>query len=218
MRIVRSCLDSRLSLAWQAWGFWCLHDDALLANVFVAAGQINSTINANAQTLLISCFLGQTFRPKKKFEPGTLRYSLHKQAEASLKSGLNLSTAVRLPPGEDLNDWIAVHVVDFFNRINLIYGTITEFCTAETCPRMSGGAKYVLIADVIADNSTGILILLMKMHVVHSIPSFSQPFFLTRQWIWFWNCFWTSWQANQRKKKRGKRSYLQQRSCSVRGP
>ena len=84
----------------------------------------------------------QTFRPKKKFEPGTLRYSLHKQAEASLKSGLNLRNAVKLPPNEDLNDWIAVHVVDFFNRINLIYGTITEFCTEDACPRMSGGPKY----------------------------------------------------------------------------
>lgn len=44
--------------------------------------------------------------------------------------------------GEDLQDWIAVHVVDFFNRINLIYGTISEYCTEETCPRMSGGPKY----------------------------------------------------------------------------
>jgi len=52
---------------------------------------------------------GKTFKPKKKFEPGTLRYSLHTQAQASLNSGLNLRTAVLLPPGEDLNDWIAVH-------------------------------------------------------------------------------------------------------------
>ncbi|KAL1437986.1 hypothetical protein MTO96_048443 [Rhipicephalus appendiculatus] len=66
---------------------------------------------------------GKTFRPKKKFEPGTMRYSLHKQAQASLNSGINLRDAVRLPPREDMNDWLAVHVVDFFNRINLIYGT-----------------------------------------------------------------------------------------------
>lgn len=33
-------------------------------------------------------------------------------------------------------------MVDFFNRINLIYGTISEYCTEETCPRMSGGPKY----------------------------------------------------------------------------
>ncbi|XP_059489357.1 MOB kinase activator-like 3 isoform X2 [Neocloeon triangulifer] len=85
---------------------------------------------------------GKTFRPKKKFQPGTLRYSLHKQAQASLSSGINLRTAVQLPPGEDANDWMAVHVVDFFNRINLIYGTVSDQCTAETCPTMSGGPRY----------------------------------------------------------------------------
>ncbi|XP_063591984.1 MOB kinase activator-like 3 [Penaeus indicus] len=85
---------------------------------------------------------GKTFRPKKKFEPGTLKYSLHKQAQASLSSGINLRSVVTLPPGEDLNDWIAVHVVDFFNRINLIYGTVCEYCTESSCPTMSGGPKF----------------------------------------------------------------------------
>ncbi|EEB11662.1 conserved hypothetical protein [Pediculus humanus corporis] len=85
---------------------------------------------------------GKTFRPRKKFTPGTLRYSLHKHAQASLNSGIKLSSVVKLPPGEELNDWIAVHVVDFFNRINLIYGTISEWCTETTCPTMSGGHKF----------------------------------------------------------------------------
>ena len=84
----------------------------------------------------------QTFRPKKRFTHGTIRYSLHKQAQASLSSGINLREAVRLPPGEDMNDWTAVHVVDFFNRINLIYGTVSEYCTETTCPKMSGGSRY----------------------------------------------------------------------------
>ncbi|GAB6018508.1 MOB-like protein phocein [Chamberlinius hualienensis] len=84
----------------------------------------------------------QTFRPKKKFEPGTLRHSLHKQAQASLNSGLDLRQAVCLPKGEDFHDWVAVHVVDFFNRINLIYGTICDYCTEESCPTMSGGPKF----------------------------------------------------------------------------
>ncbi|XP_015126204.1 MOB kinase activator-like 3 isoform X1 [Diachasma alloeum] len=83
-----------------------------------------------------------TFRPKKKFTHGTLRYSLYKQAQASLNSGINLRAAVKLPPGEDMNDWIAVHVVDFFNRINLIYGTISEYCDSASCPTMSGGARF----------------------------------------------------------------------------
>lgn len=32
--------------------------------------------------------------------------------------------------------------VDFFNQINMLYGTITEFCTEESCPVMSAGRKY----------------------------------------------------------------------------
>lgn len=31
--------------------------------------------------------------------------------------------------------------VDFFNQINMLYGTITEFCSAESCPVMSAGPK-----------------------------------------------------------------------------
>ncbi|XP_018338955.1 PREDICTED: MOB kinase activator-like 3 isoform X2 [Trachymyrmex septentrionalis] len=85
---------------------------------------------------------GKTFRPKKKFAHGTLRYSLHKQAQASLNSGINLRSVVKLPPGEDMNDWIAVHVVDFFNRINLIYGTVSEYCDSASCPTMSGGVRF----------------------------------------------------------------------------
>ena len=37
---------------------------------------------------------GKTFRPKKKFQPGTLKYSLHKQAQASLNSGINLRQVI----------------------------------------------------------------------------------------------------------------------------
>lgn len=84
----------------------------------------------------------KTFRPKRKFEPGTQRFELHKKAQASLNAGLDLKVAVQLPPGEEQNDWVAVHVVDFFNRINLIYGTISDYCTEQSCPVMSGGPKY----------------------------------------------------------------------------
>lgn len=84
----------------------------------------------------------RTFRPKRKFEPGTQRFELHKKAQASLNAGLDLKLAVQLPSDEELNDWVAVHVVDFFNRINLIYGTISDYCTEKSCPIMSGGPKY----------------------------------------------------------------------------
>eukprot|EP00842_Homolaphlyctis_polyrhiza_P005174 jgi/Hompol1/5658/HPOL_004611-RA len=50
--------------------------------------------------------------------------------------------AVKLPEGEDEPEWLAVNTVDFFNQINLLYGTVTEFCTPQQCPVMSAGAKY----------------------------------------------------------------------------
>jgi len=71
-----------------------------------------------------------------------MKYDLHKKAKATLNSGLDLRLAVRLPEDEDFNDWLAVHVVDFFNRINILYGTVCEYCTEQTCPIMSGGPKF----------------------------------------------------------------------------
>jgi len=38
-----------------------------------------------------------------------LRYELHKRAKASLGAGRQVQESVRLPPGEDLNEWLAVH-------------------------------------------------------------------------------------------------------------
>ena len=33
-------------------------------------------------------------------------------------------------------------VVDFFNRINLIYGTVCDYCSDKSCPKMSGGPRF----------------------------------------------------------------------------
>ncbi|XP_788775.2 MOB kinase activator 1A [Strongylocentrotus purpuratus] len=83
----------------------------------------------------------KTFRPKKNIPEGFHQYELMKHAEATLGSG-NLRQAVSLPDGEDINEWVAVNTVDFFNQINMLYGTITEFCTTDKCPVMSAGPKY----------------------------------------------------------------------------
>ncbi|KAG0216068.1 MOB kinase activator 1B [Mortierella sp. GBA30] len=80
---------------------------------------------------------------KKSGSASTLQkqYLLKEYAEQTLGSG-NLRIAVHLPEGEDLNEWLAVNTVDFFNQINMLYGTITEFCTPQDCPVMSAGPKY----------------------------------------------------------------------------
>ncbi|KAK1940715.1 MOB kinase activator-like 1 B [Phytophthora citrophthora] len=83
----------------------------------------------------------KTFRPQKSHSHGTKRYDLHKQAQATLGNG-DMRNAVALPEGEDLNEWLAVHTVDFFNEISIVYGTILEFCTSESCPEMRAGPKF----------------------------------------------------------------------------
>ncbi|KAI9597952.1 Mob1/phocein [Syncephalis fuscata] len=65
------------------------------------------------------------------------------QLSGELTLGLDcLKKVVKLPAGEKQCEWIAVHVVDFFNQVNLLYGTITEFCTPRDCPVMSAGDRY----------------------------------------------------------------------------
>ena len=53
-----------------------------------------------------------------------------------------MRSAVVLPKGEDVNEWLAVNTVDFFNEISLLYGTISEYCLPSTCPVMSAGPQY----------------------------------------------------------------------------
>jgi len=69
------------------------------------------------------------------------RLELHEYCQQTLGAG-NLKEAVRLPKGEDFNEWLAVNCVDFFNEISLLYGCISEYCTEKQCPIMSAGPKY----------------------------------------------------------------------------
>lgn len=48
----------------------------------------------------------------------------------------NMYEAVKLPPGEDINEWMAVNTVDFYNAISLMYSTLEDFCTRHTCEKM----------------------------------------------------------------------------------
>ena len=78
---------------------------------------------------------------KKKISKDSRGYGLKQIAQMTLGSG-NIDLAVELPQGEDLNEWLAVNTIEFYNDINLLYGMLEEFCTKETCPVMSAGPKY----------------------------------------------------------------------------
>ncbi|RPA87317.1 hypothetical protein BJ508DRAFT_410827 [Ascobolus immersus RN42] len=82
----------------------------------------------------------RTFRPKKSAK-GTQAYKLQQFAEATL--GLNaLREVVKLPEGEDVNEWLACHVVDFYTHVNMLYGSITEYCSPTTCPEMKATEEF----------------------------------------------------------------------------
>ena len=49
---------------------------------------------------------------------------------------------MKLKSDTSLEDWLAVHVVDFMNRIDLLYGLVKDACTFDSCPKMTGGQKY----------------------------------------------------------------------------
>jgi len=53
-----------------------------------------------------------------------------------------LRKVVKLPEGEDRDEWLAVNVVDFYNQVNLLYGAITEFCSPQTCPEMKATDEF----------------------------------------------------------------------------
>ena len=53
---------------------------------------------------------------------------------------------MRLPVGEDLCEWLAVNTVDFYNAISVLFGTLEEFCTVQSCSLMTAGPKACSIA------------------------------------------------------------------------
>jgi MOB kinase activator 1 len=90
----------------------------------------------------------KTFKPAKQLPKG--RSNLQKTIQATMKATLGggeLRQAVKLPEGEELNEWIAVNTVHFYNAANMIYGTCAEFCTEKECPTMSAGRNEYLWKD-----------------------------------------------------------------------
>lgn len=47
-----------------------------------------------------------------------------------------LLSITEVPEGLDVKEWLALHTIGFFEHINLLYGTISEFCTLSSCPDM----------------------------------------------------------------------------------
>ncbi|XP_072747426.1 MOB kinase activator-like 2 isoform X2 [Anoplolepis gracilipes] len=87
----------------------------------------------------VTCFCRKA-RRKEKDAGATEDPKLYLE-EAALERQLpelDLRMLVDLPPGLDYNEWLASHTLALFDHINLVYGTISEFCTMTGCPDMTG--------------------------------------------------------------------------------
>ncbi|KAI7838034.1 hypothetical protein COHA_008215 [Chlorella ohadii] len=85
---------------------------------------------------------GGTFRSVKNVPVGAKGLTLKQHIEHTLGTGA-VEDAVRLPPGEDMNEWLAVNTVVFYNAVNVLYQVLDEtLCTSQRCPVMSAGPQY----------------------------------------------------------------------------
>ncbi len=60
----------------------------------------------------------------------------------------DIKQLVELPDiGIDYCEWLASHTLALFGNVNLIYGSVSEFCTPISCPEMNGPeGKWVLFS------------------------------------------------------------------------
>ncbi|KAF0990952.1 hypothetical protein HZS_1605 [Henneguya salminicola] len=91
-------------------------------------------ISFNKMILLIQ---SNTFRPKKTIPESSRQFKLIRINEATLGSG-DLSKAYF---------YTLKKVVDFYNQINILYGTLEGLCTETSCPVMCAGVGYKIICN-----------------------------------------------------------------------
>jgi hypothetical protein len=65
-----------------------------------------------------------TIKPIKKHKENTIRYKLHLESQQSLGISSDYSKIVKLPKDENKEEWIAVHIIDFYNILNRLFSCI----------------------------------------------------------------------------------------------
>jgi MOB kinase activator 1 len=69
------------------------------------------------------------------------KYEQPERTEDTLQAG-DLKAAVRLPEGNDINDWLAYNLIQFVNTITCLWGPLAKYCTVQTCPKMTAGPAF----------------------------------------------------------------------------
>ncbi|TMW47427.1 hypothetical protein DOY81_007496 [Sarcophaga bullata] len=115
-------------------------------------GETIGTLYRYAQTSVdsILCVAGKARRKERDGDQNSTDTKLYLE-ESVLERKLpeaDLKALVDLPAGLDYNEWLASHTLALFEHVNLVYGTISEFCTTSGCPDMTGpGSRTYLWFD-----------------------------------------------------------------------
>lgn len=126
------------------------HESSMLSNNALLLEQMWQQVNViRGKTRLNKRFYAVRRKARRKEkDAGTTEDPKLYLEEAALERQLpelDLRMLVDLPPGLDYNEWLASHTLALFDHINLVYGTISEFCTMTGCPDMTGpGLRCVL--------------------------------------------------------------------------
>ncbi|KAF8937642.1 Maintenance of ploidy protein mob2 [Haplosporangium gracile] len=83
--------------------------------------------------------LGGRIKPKRSISAIRPLFLCQPYCNNSIVKG-NFKTIVQLPKYVDPNEWLAVNAFDFYNYVNIFYGSISDFCTPRECPNMSAGS------------------------------------------------------------------------------
>ncbi|XP_067647200.1 MOB kinase activator-like 2 isoform X2 [Eurosta solidaginis] len=101
-------------------------------------GSIYRYAQDSVETIL--CVAGKARRKERDGDQNSTDTKLYLE-ESVLERKLpeaDLKALVDLPAGLDYNEWLASHTLALFEHVNLVYGTISEFCTPSGCSDMTG--------------------------------------------------------------------------------
>ncbi|KAF9161162.1 Maintenance of ploidy protein mob2 [Actinomortierella ambigua] len=87
----------------------------------------------------ISSKFGSKTKPKRSSSAVRPLFLCQPYCNNSIVKG-NFKTIVQPPKYVDANEWLAINVFDFYNYINMFYGSISDFCTARDCQSMTAGS------------------------------------------------------------------------------
>eukprot|EP00927_Polykrikos_kofoidii_P014729 TRINITY_DN16500_c0_g2_i1.p1 TRINITY_DN16500_c0_g2~~TRINITY_DN16500_c0_g2_i1.p1 ORF type:complete len:269 (+),score=51.54 TRINITY_DN16500_c0_g2_i1:40-846(+) len=88
-----------------------------------------------------------TILPQRSFPKDSRLSQLRTAAVTRTLGSETLAQQVIRPEGCSEEEWIAVHLMNLFNELNLLIGATAEWCDDQCCPEMTAGTTTYMWAD-----------------------------------------------------------------------